>query len=84
MFIPCPACAPDREPDAACTICLGRGEYRVDRCPAETLTADVGSLFWMVGLAEHGRMPVAGGVLDQSQSFIDGLRLIDRETAIWK
>jgi hypothetical protein len=30
-------------------------------------------------LKEHGAMPVAGGVLDQSPTFIDAVEVIDDE-----
>lgn len=47
---------------------------RIDGCPLKSLTGAVVEAFQAADLAREGIMPVAGGWLDQTQSFLDVMR----------
>lgn len=51
-------------------------ELRITRCPKDEITDSVAHLLELVDWAKDGHFPVAGGVLDQSQSFLYACRYL--------
>lgn len=75
LDVECPACG-NGKGATACPTCKGWGVIRVRECPQ----AYVGRLWDVIGLcqfADKGAWPLAGGVLDQSDSFLTF-------TSIWR
>ena len=56
----------------------GDGTFIVDRCPRQIVTAQTIDAMSAISDADAGYLPVAGGMLDQSQGFVDALRYIRR------
>ena len=61
------------DPDA-CDLCKGAGMVNIDRCPFALPEAIHWRICEYVGLLEVGILPVAGGLEDQSESFLGALR----------
>lgn len=57
----------------------GGVRHRLESCPTRYVTSDVWQLLELSDLAEHGAMPVAGGVLDQGEQFIQAHRFCKSE-----
>lgn len=53
-------------------------------CPLELVTRDVWQVIEFAELFEKGLPPVAGGVLDQTKSFLEAAMFALREIAYWK
>lgn len=53
-------------------------------CPLEAVSDDVWSALELAGLARKGHLPVAGGTLDQTQSFLAAARRIWTEEDRWR
>ncbi len=51
------------------------------RCPIKVLPSRIHTVIRFVALARDGHWPVAGGMLDQSQSFIDAHAVVMAEIA---
>jgi hypothetical protein len=77
-LLKCPACN-----GAGCGHC-DDGQIRVDRCPHAVVTRDVWAAFQAAQMAEKGVLPVAGGMLDQTQSFADAVALIWQDDSTWR
>jgi hypothetical protein len=78
----CPSCGGKSE---TCKTCEGNGRgIRVTGCPMSQVGGEVWSLMEMARFADKGLLPVSGGVCDQSQSFLDGYRLIGHLKALRK
>lgn len=56
---------------------------RIDGCPLKMLTAPVVEAFQAADMAREGIMPVAGGWLNQTQSFLDCMRECWRLDAVF-
>ena len=56
----------------------------VTECPLEYITDDIWLVLAYVELYEKGLAPVAGGALDQAQSFIEAATFAMAERAFWK
>lgn len=56
-----------------CVSCGDQGTYEVTSCPKEQITDDVWRFVRFMRFAEQGILPMAGGMLDQTQSFCDAL-----------
>ena len=70
---------------AGCERCSGKGELPMFRCPGKLTAArpDVRAAFWACRQYEdHGVMPAAGGLSDQSQGFLDYLRIYQHERGL--
>lgn len=77
------------KPDAefACVACDGRGcsecgdtgVWRVTECPHEMVDAATVEALTMVETARDGHLPVAGGVLDQTEWFQQAFRYVAGE-----
>jgi len=57
---------------------------RVTQCPLEVITPDIWRAIRLAGFWEKGIPPVAGGVLDQANVFIEAAELIFAEQAVYK
>ena len=69
-FIKCPGC--DGRIDG-CRLCVkdGRpGELEITRCPLDDIAPDAMECLELVALFREGLPPVAGGTLDQTESFL--------------
>jgi len=70
--------------DPECTRCLD-GATGMHRCPGKLLDAHadgrrIGEAFNLcVQYQQHGIMPVAGGMMDQTQAFLSMLRVFQHE-----
>lgn len=81
--MPCPVC--DGGKDApSCKACKGRGYFKVDRCFRDFVPADIWESVRMSRFADEGALPVAGGVLNQTHSFMSFLTLFRSASAIIK
>ena len=54
------------------------------QCPLEVITPDIWRVIRLAGFYEKGLPPVAGGVLDQANVFIEAAELIFAEQAVYK
>ena len=66
-----------------CDACGERGVFEVE-CPRQYIDAGMRLTLELSTFAEKGSWPVAGGVLDQSHSFVSACRFIDGERQVWK
>ena len=63
-----------------CALCGGTGRLRLTQCPQTAVPCEVWDLWELADLyLEHGLPPVAGGALDQTDSFLTGCRIIQAE-----
>jgi hypothetical protein len=53
----------------------------IRRCPLALLTEETCRVLDLYPYFENGMMPVAGGVLDQSATFLEAVRLLRAEVA---
>ena len=67
-----------------CNECDNTGRFRITDCPLKDVTAEVRQLIRLAELFEKGLPPVAGGVLDQGQNFIEAAEFVFSEEAYWK
>lgn len=74
---------PATQKELSCPNCLGtgcdvcdKGKIVIDRCPLELIDNNVSELIAYADLMKQGHMPVSGGVLDQSHSFLEGARFV--------
>ena len=73
--------------DRGCVACAGRGVIEQFRCPSATLGAAPGYLQHQVDLLlrcylqydNRHTLPVEGGLLDQTRSFVAWCEIIDAE-----
>lgn len=81
-----PACKRCRgRGDVPCPSCGGSGHHTLTSCPYEWITADIGRAFRFRDLARDGcGLPVAGGLMDQTESFLEAWLAIDVEEAYWE
>jgi len=49
----------------------------IERCPMYYLGKDIEAAFFLYGHYKDGRLPIAGGVLDQVHTGLESFRLID-------
>lgn len=69
---------------SGCDQCDQRGWTPITCCPLTLVPGDVWELVTHASDAEAGYLPVAGGTLDQTQSFLDGWRRLRAEKAYWR
>ena len=67
-----------------CDICLMTGRINVVGCPQEIVGDDVWAAIEYAMLYEKGLPPIAGGALDQAESFLSAARFIQNEMRYWK
>lgn len=78
LWTVCPRCSGG---DPECATCEGRGRCAVRRCPTSHSDPDLSAAFFAYTLVESGVWPVAGGMLDQSASFLAFVREVSAERA---
>lgn len=69
---------------AGCDACHGRGRVKIEGCPADLVTPDIWQLASEAADAEAGFLPEGGGMNDQTQAWVTGLRRYRTERADWK
>jgi hypothetical protein len=67
----------------ACKECQGRGEIEIASCPRKLISPEVADFCALADHAADGHLPLAGGTLDQTASFLAALRLLRRDEAEW-
>ena len=67
-----------------CDFCGKTGQIKIVGCPEKLITADVWEMIELAKFYEKGMPPIAGGVLDQTQSFISAANFIFAEENVWK
>lgn len=82
-------CVECRGLDKNCEHCDGKGEEDVFECPIQLLARNGANTDWQQLLVAYGRyknnmLPVAGGWLDQSVTFLKAMEIIDQEVAEWR
>lgn len=55
------------------------GDYKLKRCPLKEVTPEGLEYFEAYKFYKNGVLPMAGGWLDQAQSFIEAVRVIETE-----
>lgn len=60
------------------------GHWEITTCPKLLITDDVWTLLKMARFAARGSWPIAGGVLDQAQCFLDACDFIWMEERVWR
>lgn len=73
--IECPECSGN-----GCSDCQETGAFEIDGCPND-FCRSVAQLATLADLFAKGIPPVAGGALDQSNSFIEAVRILESEEA---
>lgn len=69
---------------AGCKECNNTGEIIITQCPLEFIDKKVWEIIRYAELFEKGLAPVAGGVLDQANCFIEACEFIFNEQNYWK
>jgi len=69
---------------STCDSCGKTGMMPVEDCPEKLITPDIWEAIELANLWEKGIPPVAGGALDQAQSFVSAARFIFAEQNWWK
>lgn len=67
-----------------CPDCGGRGSIRITECPSKMMDRTIIRFVELAGYAEKGNLPVAGGTLNQCESFMDACRRFWGEEDYWK
>jgi hypothetical protein len=67
-----------------CDECNQAGRTEIACCPLELVTSDVWQVIRYAELYKKGLPPIAGGVLDQAQSFVEAATFIFQEENCWK
>ncbi len=62
----------------------GREREMLLRCPVAILPPEVWQVLEAYAPFERGLLPVAGGLLDQSATFCQAIRLLRAEVAEWE
>ena len=70
----CPACD-----GLGCEHCGDSGIARLTACPQTIVPAEIWECRRLAEFAEKGLLPLAGGVLDQTDAFLAGCRVVWRE-----
>ena len=79
-MIECPAC--DESGIVAgerCKECDGEGYYTIDQCPRQYVGNEMTEAVNIAGMCGDNRLPVAGGILDQSAWFMSLLGMLKSE-----
>ena len=64
---------------AGCGECGGKGHHEITGCPLAIVSEDVWTLHRLVRFMDEGLPPVAGGVLDQAEVFLDAMTFVRAE-----
>lgn len=83
MRLECEACegtGVTGQDETPCKSCGGDGHHEIVGCPLKGITPDIWEMLRLSDWAEHSKyLPVAGGVLDQTDSFVESHRFIQNE-----
>lgn len=82
--LPCPACGGNEEKAPDCGTCQGHGFQLLTRCPYAEVPPDVWDMVDLCEFADKGNLPVSGGVLDQTASFLACLRFVRADTVYFR
>jgi hypothetical protein len=63
--------------DEKCELCGGLGHHKITSCPQQQIGEDVRAFLKMYNMADKGIMPIDGGALNQTQSFVDAMKYLD-------
>jgi len=74
MQIACPTCD-----EAGCQECDGEGWVQITECPRSMVCRETMEFIELADFAKEGSFPVAGGTLDQAQSFLIACRYLFSE-----
>ena len=82
--VACPSCN-----ENGCGHCDDLGFFKVDCCPQEFIGRDLIGFVKFCDFAKRGTMPIAGGMLDQTNWFIEAANcMIDEDRRVksdqWK
>jgi hypothetical protein len=80
----CEECGGRDELILNCKSCRGTGKIRFESCLLKIITVDIWELLDAVEFADKGNLPISGGFLDQTESFMEGLKLVRRLNAKMK
>jgi hypothetical protein len=80
---PCKACGGGEDESAGCQACGGSGDETVRGCPYARISPEVSDLIELVRMSDVA-LPVAGGIMDQTQSFVQGMRVVRAARAKWE
>ncbi len=69
MELVCPICRNTKAADN-CTHCNGTGYVRIPTCPLDYTGSSIWTFASLARFADQGAFPISGGVLDQSESFL--------------
>ena len=67
-----------------CDICDKTGRLEIAGCPQDIIGDDIWSAIEYATLYDKGLPPIAGGALDQAESFLQAARFIQNEKRFWK
>jgi hypothetical protein len=76
--IDCTACNGD-----GCELCK-TGRLVIDGCPKRMIPGEIWTVLRAVNWAEKGMWPTAGGLMDQSHSFLTAMELVLADDAAWR
>ena len=76
--IECPRCW---SLDLECEKCKGTGLIGIDRCPYKSISPEIFRLASYYSDWKEGRLPVAGGICDQSARYVQAMKLMDKVIA---
>ena len=68
--------------DHDCGACKGTGCFTLTACPKQSINRQTHEFMRFVRLSEH-HLPLSGGLLDQTQSFISALDWTTNEKNRW-
>ena len=74
----CPRCMGATE---TCDRCGGVGSIDATRCPQSYMTPEINDALGAIPFTRQGVWPAAGGLLDQSASFVACVKLFEGEVA---
>jgi len=69
--------------DESCTSCKGLGHFKVTRCPKMEVDRRSIGIMRLLDMADR-HLPLSGGMLEQTQSFIDLLDWWENEKKRWE
>lgn len=67
-----------------CALCSGTGQVAITKCPAEMVPAGIWRARPFIDFANAGDWPKGGGVLENTQSFMDLIEQWRTDLAYWK
>lgn len=75
----CPVCS-----GGGCSACEGSGRFSVTECPRKLVPHEAWEMIEAADMTRRGLPPVAGGSLDQTQTFLDACRFIWADESVYR